>query len=359
MTRRGTAKSIFSAVIISAVAGLAIAATVLAGCGGGKPAADEGGAAPAQKPVLLVSAEKADVHPMKSEVRLLGKTVATRHVIIRSPTPGRIVGMKLVSGDSVRKGQVVAHVINREIEAAQAGLEVARKIEPNEADALAKSVGRYNHSVGIPVIAPEAGVVSQPPATSGQMVADLDTLVDLIDPASVYVEASVPVSQLSFVKSGMSATVTSAILPGIEMPARVGPMMPAFDATTASSAMRMDFVGAQRIAEAGAPVEIRVETASAPVAVVIPASALFQDPGADQYHVFVVGADGRAHRTVVKLGLRDPERVQVIAGIKAGDLVITSGGYALSDGLNVHVAQPAVAQKQSASKEQSGSGDQQ
>ncbi len=323
---------------LSAIIGLAIATMVLVGCGRGKTEGDEGAGAPAQKPVLLVAAAKAEVQPMKNELHLLGKTVAARHVIIRAPTPGRVVGLKLASGDLVRKGQVVAHVINRETEAAEAGLAVARKIDPNEAGAFTESVGRYNHSVGIPVIAPEAGVVSQPPVTSGQMVADLDTLVDLIDPASLYVEASVPVSQMSFVKPGMPATVTSAIRPGAEIPARVGPAMPNFDATSASSAMRMDFVGAERIAEAGAPVEVRVETASAPDAVVIPATALFQDPGADQYHVFVIGNDGRAHRIAVKLGLRDRERVQVTAGVKAGDAVVTSGGYALSDGLGVRVA---------------------
>jgi multidrug efflux pump subunit AcrA (membrane-fusion protein) len=323
---------------LCAIISLAIAAMVLVGCGGGKTAGDEDEGAPAQKPVLLVTAAKAEVQPMKTELRLLGKTVASRHVIIRAPTPGRVLGLKLASGDSVRKGQVVAHVINRETEAAEAGLEVARKIDPPSADALTKSVGRYNHAAGIPVIAPEAGVVSQPPVSSGQMVADLDTLVDLIDPASVYVEASVPVSQMSYVKPGMPATVTSAIRPGAEIPARVGPALPNFDAASASSAMRMDFASAERIAEAGAPVEVRVETASAPDAVVIPATALFQDPGADKYHVFVVGADGRAHRTQVTLGLRDRERVQVTAGVKAGDAVVTSGGYALSDGLDVRVA---------------------
>lgn len=323
---------------LCAIIGLAIATMVLIGCGGGNPEGDEGAAAPAQKPVLLVTAARAEVQPMKNELHLLGKTVASRHVIIRAPTPGRVVGLKLASGDSVRKGQVVAHVINRETEAAEAGLAVARKIDPQDGDAFAKSVGRYNHSVGIPVIAPETGVVSQPPTTSGQMVADLDQLVDLIDPASLYVEASVPVSQMSFVKPGMTATVTSAIRPGVEIPARVGPVMPNFDAASASSAIRMDFVGSERIAEAGAPVEVRVETASAPDAVVIPATALFQDPGADQYHVFVIGNDGHAHRVAVKLGLRDHDRVQVSAGVKAGDSVVTSGGYALSDGLGVRVA---------------------
>lgn len=332
MTGRGSSKHVFCA-----ITGLALAAIVLIGCGRGKSESDESDSAPAQKPTLLVTAANADVQPMKTELRLLGKTVAARHVIIRSPTAGRVLGLKVASGDSVRKGQVVAHVINREIEAAEAGLSVARKIDPQSAETLTKSVSRYNHSAGIPVIAPEAGVVSQPPVSSGQMVADLDTLVDLIDPASVYVEASVPVNKLSLIKNGMPATVTSAIRPGAEIPARVGPAMPNFDAASSTSSVRIDFAGAERIAEAGAPLEVRIQTASAPDAVVIPSSALFQDPGADKYHVFVIGADGRAHRTEVKLGLRDNDRVQVIAGVKAGDTVVTSGGYALSDGLSVNV----------------------
>ena len=120
---------------------------VFVGCGGGEKT-DSDESAPAQKPVLLVPAAKAEVQPMKNELRLLGKTVATRHVIIRAPTPGRVIGLKLASGDSVRKGQVVAHVINRETEAAEAGLEVARKIDPQSADSLTKSVGRYDHSAG-------------------------------------------------------------------------------------------------------------------------------------------------------------------------------------------------------------------
>jgi len=320
-----------------AIFAAAMATALLAACGGAKPADDEN-AAPSN-PVLLVSAAKAEVHPMTSELRLLGKTVAMRHVIIRAPTAGRVTGMKLVSGDSVRKGQVVAHVVNREIEAAEAGLVVARKIDPQDAAALSASVGRYSHSAGIPVVAPEAGIVSQPPVSTGQMVADLDTIVDLIDPASLYVDTSVPVSQLWQVRPGMAATVTTPFRPGVEFPARVAALMPNFDATSQTSSMRTDFTGPERIAEAGAPVEVRVETASAPDAIVVPAAALFQDPGVERYHVFVVGADGRAHRTDIKVGLRDRDRVQVTAGVKAGDLVVTSGGYAVSDGLGVRVAQ--------------------
>jgi multidrug efflux pump subunit AcrA (membrane-fusion protein) len=317
---------------------LAITTALLTGCGGGK-AADEEDSKPPSNPTLLVSAARAEVHPMTSDLRLLGKTVATRHVIIRSPTAGRVTGMKLVSGDSVRKGQIVARVINREIEAAEAGLAVAKKIDPQDSPGLSASVGRYNHSAGIPVVAPESGIVSQPPVTTGQMVADLDTIVDLIDPANLYVDTSVPVSQLSLVKPGMTATVTTPFRPGVAFPARIAAIMPSFDATSATSSVRTDFTGTERLAVAGAPVEVRVETASVPDAIVVPVAALFQDQGIDRYHVFVIGPDGKAHRKDIKVGLRDRDRIQVTEGIKVGDLVVTSGGYALSDGLGVRVAQ--------------------
>jgi len=321
----------------SAIFAAVMASALIAGCGGAKKSTDEDAAQP--NPVLLVSAARAEVHPMTSELRLLGKTVATRHVIIRAPTAGRVMGMKLASGDWVRKGQIVAQVVNREIEAAQAGLEVARKIDSQDAAALSASVGRYNRNAGIAVVAPESGVVSQPPVTSGQMVAELDPLADLIDPADLYVDTSVPVNQLSLVRPGMAATVTTPLRPGIEFPARVAAILPNFDASSASSSVRTDFTGAQRIPQAGAPVEVRIEIASAPDAIVVPAAALFQDQGEGRYHVFVIGADGRAHRTDIRVGLRDRELVQVTAGIKAGDLIATSGGYALSDGLGVRVAQ--------------------
>jgi len=319
-----------------AIAAAAIA-SVLCACNGAQKGDDESAAAP--NPILLVSAARAEVHPMTSELWLLGKTVATHHVIVRAPTAGRLTGMKLESGDSVRKGQVVAHVVNREIEAAEAGLGVARKIDPQDAARLSASVGRYNHSAGIPVVAPESGIVSQPPVTNGQMVADLDTIADLIDPKSLYVDTSLPLSELSAVRPGMAATVTTPFRPGVEFPARVAALMPNFDTTSETSSVRTDFIGAERIEEAGAPVQVRIETLNVPDAIVVPASALFQDQGVDKYHLFVIGADGRAHRTDVKVGLRDHDRVQITDGVKVGDLVVTSGGYALSDGLEVRVEQ--------------------
>jgi Cu(I)/Ag(I) efflux system membrane fusion protein len=289
-------------------------------------------------PVMVVAAAPATITPMISTLRALGVTVANHHVTIRAPAAGRLSGMSLKNGDQVRKGQRIGYVVNREIEAAQAGLAIARKLDPQEAKTLADSVNRYDKSDGIPIIAPEAGVVSRPPVTSGQMVADLDPIVELIDPSSIYVEASIPVDELHLISPGMPATVTSGLRPGVAFPAQVGAMIPSFDASSATTPVRLDFTGSESIPEIGAPVEARIVTTNIPEALAIPATALFQDVGQNRYHVFVAGADGRAHRVNVTLGVRDGPRVQVLDGIKAGDQVITSGGYALSDGLKIRIA---------------------
>src|SRR5260370_28197487 len=156
------------------------------------------------------------------------------------------------------------------------------------------------------------------------MVAALEKIVDLIDAGTLYIDTSVPVSPLSLVRPGMTETVTKPFRPGERLPAGMAAILPSCDASSASSSVRTDFTGPERIEQAGAPVEVRVETASAPDAIVVPAAALFQDQGVDKYHLFVIGSDGRAHRKDIKVGLRDGERGQATDSIKVGDLAVTS-----------------------------------
>jgi membrane fusion protein, multidrug efflux system len=323
-------------------AALALAAMLVvavAGCRGAPAAGGDEGQAAA--PTLLVTAARAKTAPIEQTIDVLGTTVALRHVIIRAPAAGRVLDMNLRSGDLVRKGQVVARIINREIEAAEAGIAVARKLDPADAAELARSVGRYSSGAGIAVLAPQSGVVAAQPVASGQMVSDLAPLVDLVDPAGIYVDAAVPVGELHLVHRGMAAVVTSPLRPGRRFAARVAAILPTFNTAGATAQVRIDFTGAQTITDVSAPVQARIVTAKIADAIVVPAAAMFQDSGAGEYHVFVAGADGRAHRTPVKVGIQDDGRAQILSGLSSGALVITSGGYAVSDGLKVEVARGA------------------
>jgi multidrug efflux pump subunit AcrA (membrane-fusion protein) len=312
----------------------------VSGCrpSGGAGIDDEGGAAAADAVTMTVTAVPVEVSPMRREFHLLGVTVAKRQIQLRAPSAGRVLGLDLQNGDRVRRGQVVAHLLNREVEAAANGLAVAQRLDPGEAPALAQSVGRYSTGVGVAVISPEDGIVSQRLVSNGQMVNDMDPLAELIDPASVYVEAAVPIGNLGMIRPGMAATITSPLAPGAAMPARVAALSPSLSPNGATAPARIEFTSRARVTQAGAPVEAVITVASTAEALVVPVAALFDDAARNSYYVFVAGADGRAHRRPITIGIRDGSEVQVTSGLKAGELVITSGGYALADGLRVTVA---------------------
>jgi hypothetical protein len=77
----------------------------------------------------------------------------------------------------------------------------------------------------------------------------------------------------------------------------------------------------------------------------VPVGAVYKTPeGAD--FVLLAGADGKAHQTKVKIGIRNKELAEIETGVKEKDPVITAGGYALPDGTKIKVeeAPPAEAE---------------
>jgi multidrug efflux pump subunit AcrA (membrane-fusion protein) len=315
---------------------LLVGTIVICGCRSA-PSADEDSATPAGAITMAVSGARVATKPMRSEIHLLGETEARRHISLRAPMAGRVIGLNILTGDRVKRGEVVAHIISREDEAALNGLATARQVDPSEASSLTDSVKRYVRGAGVPVTVPEDGIVAQRIVSSGQLVADLDQMADLIDPRSVFVNAAVPVDELSTIRSGMEAIIDCPLHPGVDFSARVSGVSPSFNQSGATVAARLEFTGVQRIYEAGAPIEAKVFVRFVPNATTIPLTALFEDAAINNYYVFVAGRDGRAHRQTVTIGIRTGTEVQVTSGVKPGQVVITSGGYALSDGLRVTV----------------------
>ncbi len=289
----------------------------------------------APSPVMAVSAARAVTAPIRSRLSLLGVTAALRHVALRAPCAGVVTGFDLQSGDTVRRGQVVARVINQEDLAAQSGLDVARQLDPHDSASLGNAVRNYASKSGVPVVAPQNAVLARRLVSSGQTVAYLDPLADLIDPASAYVEASVPIAVASELKPGMPVEISSPIAPGTNFPGRVAALEPNSGVNSATSAARIEFDGVPPIRIAGVAVEVSVITRYEPNALVIPQDALFEDASDRSDYVFMVDQRNIAHRTTVIPGIREDAVVQIVSGLAPGDIVVTSGGYALSDGLKV------------------------
>jgi hypothetical protein len=54
----------------------------------------------------------------------------------------------------------------------------------------------------------------------------------------------------------------------------------------------------------------------------------------------VVGSDSVAHEHKVEVGVREPDKVQIVSGVKAGEQVVIAGGVGLEDKAKVRIEKP-------------------
>lgn len=81
-------------------------------------------------------------------------------------------------------------------------------------------------------------------------------------------------------------------------------------------------------------VEVRIVLWESGDVLKIPAGALFRNPGAEGWSVFVVQA-GRTRRQAVQLGHRNPDEVEILSGLQPGAEVVVYPGDAVQDGARV------------------------
>ncbi len=87
-------------------------------------------------------------------------------------------------------------------------------------------------------------------------------------------------------------------------------------------------------------VNVQVELDSVKDAIVVPVSALRRGTSGD--YVYVLKDDGTVAQREVRRGRSSVDRTQIVAGLAAGERVVTEGGDRLKDGARAQVAAPAA-----------------
>ena len=198
---------------------------------------------------------------------------------------------------------------------------------------------------------PIAGFVTDRPLFAGETAAAGSTLLTVMDTSALLAKIHLAQQLAQQMKVGDTATVT---VPGVAdpVPAKVALISPALDpgSTTVEIWLRID--NKKGTLKVGTPVHASIVGRQATEALTVPSSALLTAQDGSK-SVMVVGADGAAHSKPVGVGITDDGRVQITSGLTAGDMVITSGNYALDEGTKVKVgaAEAGDSKKPDAAKE--------
>lgn len=338
----------------------------LAGCHHGAGASDEGAAA--DSALVTAATAVASLQEFPQLVRAIGTVTPRpgRFAALAAPAPTRVARIFVAAGQRVAEGDSLIEferapfdasalsseaaltsarrAYARAVRLVQAGILAQKDSDQAAADlaqAQAAAVTARRAQQLATLRAPLAGVVTSMTAVMGASADPSQPLVEVADPQALDIVFNVTPAEAGRIHGGDAVTVTAGEgttgeALGAAMVATVGA---AVDSASRAVAVRAHLARPTRPLRIGESVFGQIATAVHARAVTVPVEAIV--PAGDGYQVFVVDSAGRAHARPVTLGARTETLVEVATGLAAGETVVTSGAYGVSDGVRIKAAAPA------------------
>jgi HlyD family secretion protein len=285
-----------------------------------------------------VSKAQADVQAAKQAADAAQKLLENREKLLREGALAR----KLVDDAQVAYAQAKS-----QYETAQSHLKALQSVGKQEqivgAAAQVEAAKGHQQSaqaqVGYAQIhSPIAGVISDRPVYPGEMANAGAPLFTVMDISSVSAHANIPQTEAAYLKVGNAATITQ-IGTDVEIAGKVTMVSPAVDPNSTTVQVWVAAANPRERLKPGASVRVAIIAATIPNAVVVPTVAIL--PATDGgTSVIVAGKDSVAHEKKVQVGIREPDKVQILSGVSPGDPVVTVGGVGLQDGTKVRIEKP-------------------
>ena len=191
---------------------------------------------------------------------------------------------------------------------------------------------------------PIDGVVTDRPLYVGDLATANQPLLTVMNISKLIAKGHLPQSEAAQLKVGNHAEIR---VPGLEdaIEGKVTLVSPALDPGSTTLEVWVEARKPSTYLRPGISVQVAITAKTDKNAVVIPAGTVFKNPEGGDY-VLLAGTDDKAHLKTVHVGIRNTESVEIASGIKEGDPVITSGGYAVPDGTKIKVEKPEASEKE-------------
>jgi cobalt-zinc-cadmium efflux system membrane fusion protein len=179
------------------------------------------------------------------------------------------------------------------------------------------------------VRSPLAGVVTKRSANVGLNIDPAMPLFTIVDLSNVWIIADLYERDFARVRVGSPATVTSGAYPGVTLRGRVSYIDPQVQSETRTAKLRIEVPNAGERLRLGMFVDAQVGESEPRAGVLIPNAAL-QAVGSDTV-VYVADAqqEGRFMERKVEVTSSTDGQSLVVAGLQAGDRVVTDGAFFL------------------------------
>ncbi len=357
----------------SPVAGAPAAPAQPGPAAGGAPGGPSGGTPGAPQRPPAVEVAKVEKAMLVDETQSVGSLRSFQGVILRPEVGGRVSQVLFKDGQKVKKGQVLVQ-FDDQLPAAQlaqskAELSIAQanhtrnqelvsqnfisKRSLDESDA-ALQVAQAKLALAqatlqrLKVLAPFDGTAGLRQINVGDYLKDGADMVNVEDIEAVLLDFRLPERFQAKIKPGQKAQVTMDALPGRKFTAVVQAIDPLIDANGRSVGVRGCIDNRQMQLRPGMFARVNAVFGERDDALVIPEEAIVPQGGRATVLRVVPGPNKDeliSERVTVKIGIRQPGRVEILEGLSMGDSVVVAGQQRLQkEGTVVRVIDTSKAQ---------------
>ena len=328
-------------------------ALALTGCGGAN-------AEKRDRQTPLVKAEPATTMRFADRIDAVGTARANEQVTVSAPITERIVRLNFDDGSFVQRGQVLAVLRQtqqsaelREVQArvreAQQQLDrvealkergFATKADYDARVAAAASARAQAQAVGAEIgerviRAPFSGWVSLRNISVGAVAGQGTEIATISDLSTIKLDFTVPETMLRVLRPGLAIDARSAAFPDTPFRGVIHTVDPVIDPNTRAVTVRARLPNPERLLRPGMLLTVAVENQPR-MGLSVPELAVIGE--GESRFVYTIDERGRAQRTAVRTGARSGGRVEILAGLRPGQRVITEGVVKVSDDMQVRIA---------------------
>jgi RND family efflux transporter MFP subunit len=304
---------------------------------------------------------------------------AYRQVAVTPIVGGRVTRVLVALGDRVRRGQTLAEIyspelaqaataylsMQAELEAAHHKLQRTRRLaeigaasrqeleqiqaehtrhtaDVQEARARLVLLGLSDDRINklrsdspsgatIAVPAPLAGVITRRQANAGLVVEPASELFTVVDLSTVWVVGNLYERDLARVRVGNPVTLTATALPGRRWDGRISYMDPQIAPDTRTLQVRIDAPNRDEQLRLGMYVDVAIsqEAQQNDTVPVVSRSAIQTIDNRHFVYLPESGQRGRFVEREVRLGTAANAEIEVLDGLRSGDVVVTKGSFLL------------------------------
>lgn len=187
------------------------------------------------------------------------------------------------------------------------------------------------------IYSPASGVVMEKSVAKGQNIAAGAELYKVADLSTVWVNADIYQDQLSWMKTGLPATVELSYLPGKTFTGRVSFLSPTLNTETKTTQVRIELPNSPAMElKPGMFATVHIDAPALRQVVAVPAQAVIRS-GTRNVAVMERGG-GYFDPREVQLGMSSEGYIQVLRGIHEGERIVVSSQFLIDAESNLKAA---------------------